>query len=469
MSSSEIYVVLYGVGKMQKKVFLAGLTSVLILGLSVTSSFAEQRNFTPSFDNAPTPIKRHDPTDTDTSWLNEPGINETAREYLNKVLLPDGLRVEALLLEPTSAELRFRNQRYNVTPQALGRAARAMANIMPASVSQFVLTPVVAGLPVASVTFQRADLENFENHPNGTELSYEHAVISDPVTMPEGLQYDRSLYPKFTWSLGPDIEFYHDDIKSSNEYSVRARVNVRWHVSPGLHFSGSLTKELFGNISTNTPSTSTLQHVRSDRGLYLDQGDPAVETLKGDYIFKALPAIYGRISAGYLERMFGGVSGELLWKPAAQNWGFGVEVNHVKQRDFGNVFGFQGYDVTTGYVSAYYEFNGGISAQLDVGHYLAGDNGATLSIDKRFANGWAIGVFYTKTNANVSEDTKTGFHVTIPLNWIIKSPSRESYGLAFGSSGADAGSRLRKNYHLYDLVREYHSTELQDSWARFWR
>ena len=454
---------------MKKKILLAGLTTALIFDLSVTSTFAEQINFTPSFDSAPTPIKRHDPTDTDAIWLNEPGINETAREYLNKVLLPDGLRVEALLLEPTSVELRFRNRRYNVTPQALGRAARAMANIMPASVSQFVLTPVVAGLPAASVTFQRADLENFENHPNGTELSFEHAVISDPVTRPEGLQYDMSLYPKFTWSLGPDVEFIHDDLKDTNEYSVRARANARWHVSPGLHFSGSVTKELFGNTSTSTPSTSTLQHVRSDRGLYLDQGDPAVETLKGDYIFKASPAVYGRVSGGYLERMFGGVSGELLWKPAAQNWGFGAEVNYVKQRDYDNIFSFQDYDVMTGYVSAYYEFNGGLSTQLDVGRYLAGDNGATLSIDKRFANGWAVGVFYTKTNADVSENSKTGFRVTIPLNWIIKSPSRESYGLAFGSSGADAGSRLRNDYRLYDLVREYHSTELEDSWARFWR
>jgi exopolysaccharide biosynthesis protein YbjH len=454
---------------MQKKILLAGLTTALILALGVTSTFAQQRIFTPSFDSAPTPIKRHDPTDTDTSWLNEPGINETAREYLNKALLPDGLRVEALLLEPTSAELRFRNRRYNVTPQALGRAARAMANIMPASVSQFVLTPVVAGLPAASVTFQRADLENYENHPNGTELSFEHAVISDPVAMPEGMQYDTSLYPKFAWSFGPDIEFIHDDLKSAYEYSVRARANLRWHLSPGLHYSASLTKELFGNISTSTPSTSTLQHVRSDRGLYLDQGDPAVETLKGDYIFKAAPAMYGRVSAGYLERMFGGLSGELLWKPAAQNWGLGAEVNYVRQRDFDNVFGFQDYEVMTGYVSAYYEFNGGLSTQLDVGRYLAGDNGATLSIDKRFANGWAVGIFYTKTNADVRENSKTGFRVTIPLNWVIKSPSRESYGLAFGSSGADAGSRLRNDYRLYDLVREYHSTELEDSWARFWR
>ena len=451
------------------RVLLAGLTATLTLGLGANGSPAGPLSFTPSYEHAPTPIIRHNPRDTDASWLNDANVNQTARKYLNKALRPDGLRVEALHLEPTSAELRFRNGRYNVTPQALGRAARAMANVMPASVSQFVLTPVVDGLPVSSVTFQRTDLENYENHPNGTKLSFTNAVISDPVTMPEGLQYDPSLYPKFSWSLGPYVEFNHDDLTSSNQYSVRLRANAQWNISPGLSLSGAITKELFGNVSTNTPSSSTLQHVRSDRGLYIERGDPSVETLKADYLFKAAPSIYARISAGYLERSFGGVSGEVLWKPAAQNWGLGLEVNRVRQRDFGNIFGFQNYEVTTGYASAYFEFKGGVSAQLDVGRYLAGDNGATISIDKRFSNGWSAGVFATKSDANVAEDTKTGFRVTIPLNWVMKTPSRTSYDVAFGSNGADAGSGMRLNNRLYGKVREYHSTELYDSWARFWR
>ena len=451
------------------RVLLAGLTATLTLGLGTHGSLGGPLSFTPSYEQAPTPIIRHNPHDTDTSWLNDANVNETARKYLNKALRPDGLRVEALLLKPRSAELRFRNGRYNVTPQALGRAARAMANVMPASVSQFVLTPIVDGLPVSSVTFQRADLENYENHPNGTKLSFANAVISDPVTMPQGLQYDPSLYPKFSWSLGPYVEFNHDDLTSSNQYSLRARASAQWNISPGLSLSGAITKELFGNVSTNTSSASTLQHVRSDRGLYIERGDPSVETLKADYLFKAAPSIYARISAGYLERSFGGVSGELLWKPADQHWGLGFEVNRVKQRAFGNIFGFQDYEVTTGYASAYFEFQGGISAQLDVGRYLAGDNGATLSVDKRFTNGWSAGVFATKSDADVAEDTKTGFRVTIPLNWVMKTPSRTNYDVAFGSTGADAGSRLRLNNRLYGKVREYHRTELYDSWARFWR
>jgi len=454
---------------MAKKHFIiTGLTATMAFTLGPTNAVG-QSGFRPSYESAPTPIKRHDPTDTDASWLNDANVNQTARKYLNTAMRSDGLKVEALRLGATSAELRFRNTRYNVTPQAFGRAARAMATVMPNSVSEFVLTPVVDGLPVASVTFQRTDLENYENHPDGTRLSFAHAKITDPPAMPEGLQYDKTLYPKFSWSFGPFVEFNHDELASRNQYSANVRAAARWNVSPGLSFSGAITKELFGNVSTKTPSTSPLQHVRSDRGLYIDRGDPAVESLKVDYLFKATPSVYGRITVGYLERAFGGVSSELLWKPAAQSWGLGLEVNRVKQRSFSSVFGFQNYEATTGYISAYKEFTDGYSTQLDVGHYLAGDDGATLTINKRFTNGWSAGVFVTKTNAPVAEDMKTGFQVTIPLNWIMKTPSRANYNVAFGSSGADAGSRLYQNNRLYNKLREYHSTELKDSWARFWR
>jgi len=455
--------------KQQTRVVATGLTALLSLGLAAQMTYAQQRSFTPSYESAPTPIKRHNPNDTDASWLNDANVNETARKFLNKALRPDGLRVEALRLQATQAELRFRNNRYNVTPQAFGRAARAMANVLPSSVSTFILTPVVDGIAVSSVTFNRTDLEAYENHPDGTKLSFGNAVISDPIQKTADLKYDKSLHPKFTWAIGPFIELNHDDLTNSTQYSVRARANANWHISPGLSISGAVTKELFGNISTDTPSTSTLQHVRSDRGLYLSQGDPAVEQLKVDYLFKAAPSLYARVSAGYLERAFGGVSGELLWKPADQSWGIGAEVNRVRQRDFGNVFSFQDYEVTSGHLSLYKEFKGGISTQVDVGRFLAGDYGTTLSLDKRFTNGWSAGVFATKSNANVDEDTKTGFRVTIPLNWLMKTPSRASYNIAFGSSGADAGSRLRVDNRLYGKVREYHGTELEDSWARFWR
>ncbi len=91
----------------------------------------------------------------------------------------------------------------------------------------------------------------------------------------------------------------------------------------------------------------------------------------------------------------------MLWKPVEQNWGVGVELNYVWQRDFDSPFGFgyYDYDVVTGHASLYWDTGWyGIEAQLAAGRYLAGDWGGTLFLSRQFANGWAVGAFATLTD-----------------------------------------------------------------------
>ena len=96
--------------------------------------------------------------------------------------------------------------------------------------------------------------------------------------------------------------------------------------------------------------------------------------------------------------MFAGLSGEILWKPADENWGLGVEINHVAQRDFDQSFGLRDYRTTTGHVSAYFDFQEGYSAQIDVGQYLAKDKGGKFTFAREFGNGWRVGGYFTLTD-----------------------------------------------------------------------
>ncbi len=75
------------------RVLLAGLTATLTLGLGANGSLGGPLSFTPSYEQAPTPIIRHNPRDTDASWLNDANVNQTARKYLNKALRPDTIIV----------------------------------------------------------------------------------------------------------------------------------------------------------------------------------------------------------------------------------------------------------------------------------------------------------------------------------------------------------------------------------------
>ena len=68
----------------------------------------------------------------------------------------------------------------------------------------------------------------------------------------------------------------------------------------------------------------------------------------------------------------------------------------------------------------YYDFLGGVQAQLLMGKYLAGDKGFTLDLSRRFQNGFTLGVFATKTDLSAEEfgegSFDKGFYFAIPTD-----------------------------------------------------
>ena len=452
--------------------YLYGSEIGFSFALSLNPKTTPYRNAT--FEGAPTPIApRPAKYSSDTSWLNIEGINERGQDQLNQLLNPQGLSVETLSLTGTTAELRFRNSRYNTTSQAIGRAARAMAYVMPDSVETFVLTPVSGGLPLASVTLSRRDLEELEHHPQGSEIIYERARIAGSVPQPDDVRPAAGLYPDFSYSFGPYVSISLFDPKSPIRADFGLRAAAQYNMAPGLSFSGSIRKKLTGNLGDAEPSGSLLPPVRSNVALYSRFGDPALEYATADYLFKAGQDFYGRVSAGYLESMFGGLSTELLWKPAQQDWGIGVDMNYVKQRDFDLRLGFQDYEVLTGHLSAYFQVRKNFQVEINAGRYLAGDWGSTISVDRVFDNGWTVGAYATVTDNSFEKfgegNFDKGIRMTIPMSWALGKPSRRVYALDLNSLSRDGGARLRIRNRLYPIVSEYQEPALGAGWGRFWR
>jgi len=430
-----------------------------------------------SMERAPLPVvARPVNYSVSTDWVNTPGFNKTTRTQFSQLLKDQGLAVEALALTGNRADLRLRNNTYNAGAQAIGRAARVMAIVLPHSVETFVVTPVVDGLPAASIVMRRSDIEALENDAMGTERMLERAVFAGAGPLPAGGEYADGLYPKLRWSLAPYVSLSLFDGSGPVTASAGLRASADYFVAPGLSFSASVTGRVFGNQSKQTPPVSgvpALPRVRTDQALYRQQGKIALERLTADYLFKPSANLFGRVSVGYLETMYGGISAELLWKPADSRWGVGAEINHVKQRDFDQKLGFQKYTVTTGHVSAYWQVRDDLSAQLDVGRYLAGDWGATLSVDRVFANGWKMGAYATLTDAKYASygdgSFTKGLRLSVPLAWGIGTPNRKSYAIDMNTLTRDGGARLNVSNRLHDMVAEYHRPGLETGWARFWR
>lgn len=446
------------------------------LGLSASFVFNPRRppvgDVSPA--GVPVAVRPGSAAEWDGAWTAEPGRTQQLRAALAQVLEADGMGLEYLELSATTARLGLRNARYDAEPQALGRTARVLTHILPPSVETIVLEPVVGGAAASRVTLRRSDIERYEHAADGAALVRARTTIGEAGARPGPEARPEGLYPDLSFGLGPYIATSFFDPEAPIRADVGLEATARVDLAPGLSASGAVRLKLAGDLDESTRvSDSVLPHVRSDANIYDREGENGIQYLTLDYLFRPGENLYGRVSAGYLEPMFGGVSAELLWKPVDSRLGLGAEVNYARQRDFDKLFGFQDYDVVTGHVSAYYQLGGGFEAQLDVGRYLAGDWGATVSLDRTFANGWRVGAFATLTDVSAAEfgegSFDKGIRITAPLSWFTGRPSRTEIDATIRPVQRDGGQRLDIRNRLYELVRDYHESDLDAEWGRFFR
>ena len=409
------------------------------------------------------------------NWVSDAGQVAGLRDRLAQRLDDAGLSVQAIDLGADRVTVHLTQGRYDIAPQALGRAGRVLANTLPASVETFVLIPSVAGVPLSRITLQRSDLEELEFELDGTWQSYVRAEIADAVhDAPDQAALLDAAFPKFSLGYGAYLSPSLFDPDNPVRADIGAQLDLSYVPRPGVILSGRFRQPIIGNLDESTrPSNSVLPHVRSDFNIYDRESDFEVTHLTGEYFFRPGENLYGRVSAGYLERMFGGVSGEVLWKPIDSPLALGVEVNYAKQRDFDVLFGFQDYDVLTGHASLYYDFGGGFLGRVDAGRYLAGDWGATFTLDREFANGLRVGAYFTLTDVSFEDfgegSFDKGIRLSIPLSWLSGEPSQSGFGTSISPTTRDGGQRLAVRNRLYDVTRNVHDPLLAERWGKFWR
>ncbi|MGD9861963.1 MAG: YjbH domain-containing protein [Pseudodonghicola sp.] len=447
------------------------------VGLSAQFQLNPRRPVTRLVVPAPYPIRpRRDwagpPEGWDVAWADSLETRLGLRDRLGEALKRDGLVLESLEVSATQAELRYRNPRYTAQMAAVGRAARALAATMPASVETFRLVPVSDGMALSAVILRRSDLEALEFDPRSAQALQAVAGYADAAAAPgaQAMQ-GADLYPDFSWSVVQYFAPSYFDPSLPFRLDLGADLRATWRPAPGWRVSGKIRQRVWGNIKDGRLSNSLLPHVRTDATLYAQYGT----TLEELYVARQWRPgrnLYARISAGYFESMFGGVSGEILWKPVGSWLGLGLEGNYVLQRDYDQRFGFRDYRVFTGHASAYADLGGGYEAQIDVGRYLAGDTGATFSVDRVFANGWSFGGFFTLTDVSAKQfgegSFDKGIRFRMPISTLLGKPSRAGLGLMIRPVQRDGGQRVNVPGRLYDQVREAHRSGLDQEWARVW-
>jgi hypothetical protein len=419
----------------------------------------------------PRPARASNPDAWAVGWADSQSAPLALRDQLQSILAADGLVLETLDLSSDTAELWFRNLRYSSFANAVGRAARALAQAMPSSVETFRLVPVSNGIALSTTTIRRSDLEALEFDEMATEALLAVTDFSDTPDLSETALPARDLYPDFAGSISPYFAPAYFDPDRPFRLDVGVDLQATYRPAPGWILAGTVRQRIAGNVKDGRPSNSQLPHVRTDQVLYAQYGT----TMNNLYVtrqWRPGKDLYARVTVGYLETMYGGISTEVLWKPVSSQLGLGAELNYVRQREYDQRFGFLDYKVLTGHASAYMDFNNGFHAQVDIGRYLAGDVGATFSLDRVFANGWSVGGFFTLTDVSADKfgegSFDKGIRFRIPVGWFLGRPSQKTVGTTVRPLQRDGGQRVYVPGRLYGQIRDAHRKELVAQWSRVW-
>lgn len=242
-------------------------------------------------------------------------------------------------------------------------------------------------------------------------------------------------------------------------YNIGLGTTGNWYFQPNTWWTGSLAYRLIDNYDKfiYPGSSGNLPRVRTHVERYVGTSAVTMPVFQLTHAGKLNNENFYSVYGGMLESMFGGVGAEWLYRPWQSRVAFGVDVNAVQQRGFGQDFSFQNYKTLTGHASLYWDTGlHDINATLRAGQYLAGDLGATLDLSRVFRNGVKIGAFATKTNVSAEQfgegSFDKGVYVNIPFDAFVIRSSANFASVLWHPLTRDGGAILNRQFTLMDLT-----------------
>ncbi|CAJ1816256.1 hypothetical protein KGEDBEEJ_01486 [Aeromonas hydrophila] len=373
-----------------------------------------------------------------------------------------GWQESTITQHQNSVSLSGQQYKYRDPQETLDRTAVIAANQLPASVTELKVIERQRNLALQETVI---DLDSVREANMPPILGDEKSVKSHkqaPESQMGDVRY-QSDAERFSYSFDPSLTQSFGGPESFYMYQVGVNANSELRLSEKNWLQGTL----FFNVANNfdefnykTPPADAdkLPRVRTWIREYVDSSNILLNNLQLTHLDQFSQDWYGQVYGGYLEMMYAGAGGELLYRPFGKSWALGVDGNWVKQRDWNNTLKMADYDVVTGHVTGYWQlpFLEGVTAKVAVGRYLAGDVGATFDFSKRFDSGIVMGAYATLTDVSADEygegSFTKGIYVTIPFDLMLIRPTTSKGTIGWVPLTRDGGQMLNRSQSLYDLT-----------------
>lgn len=400
-------------------------------------------------DPAPQPLKEDGNRKGEQNW------DKLAQELDDNA----GLTPEAIYQSDHSLTIEGAQYKYRDRKEADSRTAAIAYNATDEKTRQFRVIEKAKGLPITETRIDRKAFKeahdydyDFDEKPDFTYTTDAETPVGREVWHKKPNRLNFNLTPGLNQSMGGPDGFWL--------YQVILKGGANLRITDNFELDGALTLNVLNNYDKfHYDAPSNLPRVRTYIREYLEGSDVGLNSLQATYFGHPAKNWYTQVYGGYLEYMYGGIGGEVLYRPAGSRFAAGVDINEVKQRDFDERFGFRDYHVATGHLNLYYQLPwDGVTAEVNVGQYLAKDKGATFTLMREFSNGFIMGAYATFTNVSAEEygegSFTKGVFISFPLDQISTTSTVGRGSLGWTPLTRDGGQSLNRKYELYGITDE---------------
>lgn len=261
----------------------------------------------------------------------------------------------------------------------------------------------------------------------------------------------------FMYGVDPILDSFFNDPSGVYHSRLSLRPHATLNLWPGGVLHGSYEFPLYSDVESTVDTP--VGAVRSDAWKYLGS-ESAVNRLLYDQMIKLGPQSYARFSAGYLERMYAGVGGEVLRLMGEGSWALGLEGDWVYKREPDEPFELMDQYNHTILGNLYYRYLPlDISLKAQAGRFLAGDTGVRLEFKRRFNTGAQIGFWYSMTDTDHLTDfnrdyNDKGISLSLPFATFTDHPTRRMLQYSISPWTRDVGVTIDHWQEVYDTTTD---------------
>ncbi|MDN7126952.1 YjbH domain-containing protein [Pseudidiomarina sp. 1APR75-33.1] len=394
--------------------------------------------------------------------FNDVDIQKLSQDLLNET----GLRVKEVQLNDERKDVTFyaEQTRYRDREEAVKKAARILSNELPEDIQRYAIAETNDGVDLLQYN---VNAPYYKSAARGERFFREEddAITISHVTRDSratGTDNTTATASKFAYSITPHISQAFGGAEDFYIYQLAVMGNGSYHFSRNLKLNGTVGLNIINNYDKFNFLVDDLENplprVRTRIREYADNQDLWLQNAQLSYIDQAATNWYYALYGGYLERMFGGVGGEILYRPLNSRVAFGLDLNYVQQRDPGNSFSFEDYDVLTGHASVYWQptLLPDSLIKVQAGRFLAGDEGVQFDVSHQFDSGVRAGAYAAFTNVSREEYGEggftKGFYISIPFDLFFVRNTRARGTVAWNPITRDGGQMLNRSIHLYETT-----------------